>query len=274
METNELKFLLKLLGCANYRSSLVASGFRDYKGKDKICLALGDRELVDYSREIAAVKILPPGQALLQVDASELPIAAKELKVLQKIAKAEKIKPSEIKSPPATERDNILQALAKRGLIEVEMQRKKQNAEVWLTQRGLEYLRDEYSATGKNPTISLELLSNYLTFLRKSLRVETDQGSAAPMITGAIPSDEEILQIIRNLDKELGTENYLPIFHLRQKLQPPLSREQLDRVLYHLQRHDDIELSSLVDPTPYTAAQIDAGIPQDVGGALFFIVVN
>ena len=45
METNELKFLLKLLGCPNYRSSLTASGFKDFKGKDKICQALSDREL-------------------------------------------------------------------------------------------------------------------------------------------------------------------------------------------------------------------------------------
>ncbi len=277
METNELKFLLKLLGCPNYRSSLTASGFKDFKGKDKICQDLSDRELVDYSREIASVKILPPGSALLQLDASQLPISATELKVLQKIGKTEgKIKPSEIGklAKTAANRDNILENLAQRGLIEVEHKLKRQKAEVWLTERGLEYLRDEYTATGKNPTISLDMLTNYLQFLRKSLRAQTDVMPTASTITDSKPSDEEILKIVRNLDKELGTENYLPIFHLRQKLQPPLSREELDRALYRLQRNDQIELSSLVDPTPYTGEQIDAGIPQDIGGALFFIVAN
>ena len=275
MQTDELKFLLKLLGCQNYRSLLSAASFKSIKGKEKICQGLSDRELVDYSREIAFVQILPPGSALLKTDASELPISATELKVLEKIGKAAgKIKPSEIAKVKASDRETILSSLADRGLIEVEIQRKRQNAEVWLTPRGLEYLRDEYTATGKNPTISLDMLTNYLGFLRKSLRAQTDVLQTAPAITDSKPSDEEILQIVRNLDREAGTENYLPIYYLRQKLQPPLSREELDQALYRLQRNDQIELSSLVDPTPYTPEQIDAGIPQDIGGALFFIVVN
>ncbi len=275
MQTDELKFLLKLLGCQNYRSLLSAASFKSLKGKEKICQGLSDRFLVDYSREIAFVQILPPGSALLKLDASQLPISATELKVLEKISKAAgKIKPSEIAKVKASDRETILSSLADRGLIAVEIQRKRQNAEVWLTPRGLEYLRDEYTATGKNPTLSLDLLTNYLRFLRKSLRAQSDVLQTAPTITELKPSDEEILQIVRNLDREAGTENYLPIFHLRQKLQPPLSREELDQALYRLQRHDQIELSSLVDPTPYTPEQIDAGIAQDVGGPLFFIVVN
>ena len=275
MQTDELKFLLKLLGCQNYRSLLSAASFKSLKGKEKICQGLSDRFLVDYSREIAFVQILPPGSALLKLDASQLPISATELKVLEKISKAAgKIKPSEIAKVKASDREKILSSLADRGLIAVEIQRKRQNAEVWLTPRGLEYLRDEYTAKGTNPAISLDMLTNYLRFLRKSLRAQSDVLQTVPTITELKPSDEEILQIVRNLDREAGTENYLPIFHLRQKLQPPLSREELDQALYRLQRHDQIELSSLVDPTPYTPEQIDAGIAQDVGGPLFFIVVN
>lgn len=76
------------------------------------------------------------------------------------------------------------------------------------------------------------------------------------------------MQIIRDLDRQLGTDNYLPIFHLRQKFQPPLSREQLDQLLYRLQRNDRIDLSSLQEVSAYTPEQIDAGIPQDIGGPL------
>lgn len=38
--------------------------------------------------------------------------------------------------------------------------------------------------------------------------------------------------------------------------------------------HEKIELSSLQHVTTYTPEQIDAGIPQDISGPLFFIVVN
>ncbi|MEH1855930.1 MAG: transcription factor RcaD [Nostoc sp.] len=278
METNELKFLLKLLGFTDYRAGLSLSAFDVFKtDKNKICKALGDRELVDYTREIIAVKILPPGQALLK-DPGEVPIADKELKVLEKISKASgKIAPSKITSPKAAERDAILEGLSQRGLIEAEKSIKRAKAEIWLTERGIEYLRDDYSPNkGSNPVISLELLGNYLRFLRKTLRLKEEVSTSLPPvnITDQEISDEEILQIIEKLDRELGTENYLPIFHIRQKLQPPLSRDELDQALYRLQKNDNIELSSLVDPTPYIPEQIAAGIIQNIGGVLFFVSLN
>ncbi|MGB3206286.1 MAG: hypothetical protein WBB28_14955 [Crinalium sp.] len=275
MDSNQLKFLLKLLGCDNYRTSLTAKGFKDIKDKNSICKKLSDLELVDYSREISAFKILPAGRALLKMDASALPISDNELKVLEKIAKSStKLKPSQIKIVKATERDAILQSFADRGLIEADTQMKKTKAEVWLTQRGKDYLRDEYIPKG-NANVSLELLGNYVRFLRKSPRLDQAQPTTQAVSTLTTKAtDEQILQIIQDLDKNLGTENYLPIFHLRQKLQPPFSREELDQVLYRLQRSDKIDLSTLVDPTPYTPEQIDAGIPKDTGGYLFFLMVN
>ncbi|MBW4611867.1 MAG: transcription factor RcaD [Desmonostoc vinosum HA7617-LM4] len=281
MDTNELKFLLKLLGFANYRASLSASAFDAFKGKDKICRALGDRELVEYSREIASVKILPPGQALLKVDSAEIPIADNELKVLEKISKASgKITPSEIKvsSLKAADKEAILKTLGERGLIEAELKLKKTKAEVWLTDRGIEYLRDDYSPNkGSNPVISLELLNNYLRFLRKTLREKSEEVSISLSTVSVADkeiSDDEVLQIIGKLDKELGTENYLPIFHLRQKLQPPLSRDELDKALYRLQANDQIDLSSLQEASTYTPEQVEAGIYQNIGGSLFFISIN
>lgn len=281
METNELKFLLKLLGCTNYRSSLSATTFDVFKGdKNKICKSLGDRELVDYTREITTVKILPPGQALLKLDAAQVPITDKELKVLEKISKVSgKIAPSKITSPKAAERDAILKTLSERGLIDAEWGIKKTKAEVWLTERGIAELRDDYSPNkGANPVISLELLGNYLRFLRKNLRVKSEQVSTSLTIatesaseTISNLSDEEILQIIEKLDQEIGTENYLPIFHLRQKLQPPLSRDELDQVLYRLQKNDQIELRALVQAQEYTQEQVNAGINQRSGSPLFFI---
>ena len=271
MDTNELKFLLKLLGCINYRASLTSSGF---KGSKRTCQSLGDRELVDYSREIASVKILPPGQALLKLDLTQVPIPAKELKVLQKIAQTSgKIAPSKITSLKAAERDTVIKALNDRGLIAIELKIKTTKSQVWLTERGIEFLRDEYTPTG-TANISLDLLNNYLRFLRKHLRGNVAVAEITTAKTTLNFTDEDILQIIQQLDKELGTRNYLPIFHLRQKLQPPLSRDELDQALYRLDEANRIELSTLAEPRHYTPEQVEAGILQISGDSLFFITVN
>ena len=277
METKELKFILKLLGCPNYRTGLSSSIFDSFKSeKNKICRDLGELEYVDYSREIATVKILPPGQALLKLDSAQLPIDDKELKVLEKTGKSSgKIAPSEIKvsSLKSDERDAILKTLSERGLIAIEIKMKRLKAEVWLTERGIEVLRDEYNPEGK-ANIDFNLLGNYVRFLRKNLRVKSEQVSTLVSDITSNISDEEILETIKKLDRELGTENYLPIFHVRQKLQPPLLRDDLDQALYRLQKSDKIDFSTLQEVSAYTPEQIDAGIPQNIGGKLFFLIVN
>ena len=279
MDTNQLKFLLKLLGCANYRTGLSSSTFDVFKSeKNKICRDLGELEYVDYSQEVATVKILPAGQALLKLDSTQLPIDNKELKVLEKIGKSSgKIAPSEIKVSglKSDEREAILTALNERGLIAIEIKMKRLKADIWLTERGIEFLRDEYVPNkGNNPVISLDLLGNYVQFLRKNLRVKSEQVSTSVSDINSNISDEEILETIKKLDRELGTENYLPIFHLRQKLQPPLLRDDLDQALYRLQKSDKIDFSTLQEVSAYTPEQIDAGIPQNIGGQLFFLIVN
>ena len=276
MDTNQLKFLLKLLGCANYRTGFSSSTFDVFKSeKNKICRDLGELEYVDYSQEVATVKILPAGQALLKLDSTQLPIDNKELKVLEKIGKSSgKIAPSEIKvsALKSDEREAILTALNERGLIAIEIKMKRLKADIWLTERGIEFLRDEYVPNkGNNPVISLDLLGNYVQFLRKNLRVKSEQVSTSVSDINSNISDEEILETIKKLDRELGTENYLPIFHLRQKLQPPLLRDDLDQALYRLQKTDQIELRGLIHAEVYTPDQVNAGISQRSGSPLFFI---
>ena len=279
MDTNQLKFLLMLLGCDNYRTGLSSNIFKRFNSeKNKICRDLGELEYVDYSQEVATVKILPAGQALLKLDSTQLPIDNKELKVLEKIGKSSgKIAPSEIKvsALKSDEREAILTALNERGLIAIEIKMKRLKADIWLTERGIEFLRDEYVPNkGNNPVISLDLLGNYVQFLRKNLRVKSEQVSTSVSDINSNISDEEILETIKKLDQELGTENYLPIFHLRQKLQPPLLRDDLDQALYRLQKSDKIDFSTLQEVSAYTPEQIDAGIPQNIGGQLFFLIVN
>ncbi|BAZ88960.1 hypothetical protein NIES932_04270 [Raphidiopsis curvata NIES-932] len=264
--------MLKLLAATDHRIDWSASTLDCFKKeKNKICQELEKREYVDYSREILSAQILPAGKAALQIESSQLPIALEEIKVLQNIANSsQKIAVSKIKikSLKSDEKDRILKILSERGLIKVEEKIKRTRAKVWLTDRGLEFLRDEYiPQKGSHPVISLDMLGAYIQFLRKNA---TGKKSVIPKEI----TDEEILQTIENLDRELGTENYLPIFHLREKLQPPLSRDDLDQALYRLQKINKIDFDPLQEVTNYTPIQIDAGIPQNIGGSLFFIMVN
>ena len=278
MDTIELKFLLKLLGFADYRaplSKIQPNNQTKASDRERICRKLLRSGWVECSYEITKLKTTPPGKALLKLKSDGLPVTDKELKVLRASEK-EKITPGKT-NVPAESRQAIIKSLADRGLIEVETKIK----EVWLCAQGQEYLRDDYSPKGSQPVISLDMLNNYCRFLRKSVLVETlhltsrQNGVSPPApASESQPSDEEILQTIRDLDRQLNTDNYLPIFHLRQKLEPSLSREKLDRALYRLQQNDQIELSSLQHVTAYTPEQVDAGIPQDIGGPLFFIIVN
>jgi hypothetical protein len=280
VDAKELKFLLKLVGFPEYHASITKlkpNPKTKAAERDSICRSLAERELIEYSTELEKVKTAPPGKALLKQDTTGLPISSEELKALRNAE--EPISPGKTGIDSA-KRHQILSTLIERGLLKAEKTKIK---DVWLTQRGETYLREEYTPTG-TPTISLELLGNYLRLLRKSsgelpgeTLPESHQTATAEEDTiphfSEPPSDEEILNTIAELDRQHQTENYLPIFYLRQKLQPPMTREDVDSALYRLQKQDKIELSSLQETHAYTTEQIEAGIEQNVGGPLFFIIL-
>ncbi|MCU0524507.1 MAG: hypothetical protein MUF72_06750 [Elainella sp. Prado103] len=248
---DELKFLLKLQACRNYRAYLTNPSFKSFRAKDKICQNLASDRLVDFSREIVAVKLTPAGQSLLKVSDNTLPISEIERKLLQKIAAAKKIAPSQLKFSKlsAPERDVLLQSFLNRGLIAAETRLKRQKAEVWLTPEGQHCLA--------------ELLQQF-----QHLRQATT--TLSPVIK---PTETEVLETIQALDQEVNSHNYLPIFHLRQKLQTYLSRDELDEILYQLQRQDQIELRAIVHTQDYSAEQLNAAIQTRSGSPLFFIKV-
>lgn len=272
MKAAELKFLLKLLGCPDYRSPLSeikAADKMTVSAKEKLCRELANREILAYNTAIKKFKIEPPGKALLKLNPAQLPISEVEKTVLQACQKRT-VSTQAIKIP-AAELQPALQGLVDRGLIKATEEKIR---EVWITDRGLMYLRDDYLPSG-GTTISLNLLNNYLRFLRKPFELREEKPIVARTSRQlGKPDDAAILEVIQTLDRELATENYLPIFHLREKLQPPLSRDELDQALYRLQRADKIELSSLQEAVAYTLDQVEAGIPQEIGGPLFFISVS
>lgn len=297
MEVTELKMLLKLLGFEDYRAPVrkIAPNKKTLAvTRDRTCRALAARDLVELTEKVDQLTIAAPGRSLLEQNTAKLPISKEELKVLRVSARGP-VTPEETRIPSAN-REAVIQKLVDRGFIRIV---KKTIKEVRLSQRGLEFLRDEYSPSGSQPSYSGLMVGNYLRFLRENLPAKAKSQDAAAESSAAVaekpaptaepktsldsaasgepsskPSDSEVLQAIRDLDRELGTENYLPIFHLRQKLQPPLSRDELDSALYRLEETDLIELSSLQETIHYTSDQIDAGIPQEIGGPLFFIIVS
>ncbi len=267
MDILELKFVLKLLSAPNYRESLAKiklNAATKAPERDKICRQLLERELVAVSYEISKFKIAPAGIALLKIESTPLPITPQKVKIL-KLCQKEAVSPSKA-GIPASEAQKLVQTLLEKGLIQVNKTDKKIK-EVWLTEQGKEYLQREYEPKSKgNITLSKNLLATYLKFLRQSPSIAVDSTHQ--------PSDEDILQAIQDLDKEFGTDNYLPIFYLRQKLQPPLSGEDLEHALYRLEGNAKIELSALVEASRYSLEQINAGIKQRSGSPLFFIKVT
>lgn len=267
LETKELKFLLKLLGKKGYRASISELKPNEKtltSERDRIFRHLQQRELVDGTEDVTHLKLDPAGKELLKISAEQSLLTLQELKVLR-ACETGVITPGKT-GVPSRDRAAVIQSLLDRGVIQAA---KTQIKEVWLTERGKEALAQDYDpSSGGNLTLSKKMLSDYLKFLRKFL------ASEATPPAGRKPTDEEILQLAVKLDKQLGTDNYLPIFHLREKLQPPLLREELDEALYRLQGQDKIELSSLVEANAYTPEQVEAGIPQPIGGSLFFISVS
>lgn len=273
METKQLKLLLKLLGIEGYHASI-----REVKPTSqtsitechRISSKLRDQGLVDLTEKIEKVKLTSSGKALLKVDPSELPITDKELKILNG-CQSGSIKPTQFKISPATERDRLINSLVNRGFLEV-AQAKPET--IRLNETGKKFLLDEYSPHGNNSVLSLNMLNNYITFLRKhqSSTVTSFKSETTSKPKDKI-NDEQVLDWIKQLDQECNTSNYLPIFYIREALQPPFSRDELDQTLYRLEENDKIQLSSLTEAEQYTKEQLKAGIPQPIGGSLFFIQV-
>ncbi len=284
MDAKELKFLLKLLSFANYRaplSQIQPTPKMRSPERNSICRELRDRDLVACREQIKNLTIAPPGKSLLKIDPTNLPVTPEEIKVLQASSKGT-ISPGKV-GLPAANRETVIEGLANRGFIAVE----KEIKEVWLTPRGEQFLVEEYQSNSSSANITLKMLTDYLRLMRKfpvnSAYIATPNQAISSTVAAADitaekslgkPSDTQILQMIGDLDRKLGTENYLPIFHLWEKLKASMSKDEFDRALYRLQREDKIELSSLQEGMNYTSEQIAAGIHLELGGYLFFIILN
>lgn len=213
-----------------------------------------------------------------------LPIRKEEVKLLTAGLKGFITPGKAMKGTPPQKRQVLLQELDARGLIQAETQIK----DVWLTPQGREFLIRDCHPDG-NHTVSFNFLRNCMDFFRGELKrlahgyvpqSPASSGTAIATLSNDLcwresqkPEAEDVLALVQTLDQALNTQNYLPLFHLRYAVQPPLIADELDQILYQLQREDKIELSSLQDAIAYPPDQLSAGIPQDIGGPLFFVSI-
>lgn len=298
LEAIELKFLLALVNFDDYRSKITKiepSSNTPASERNKACKGLLSKGYVENSRKILKFVIAGPGKELLDKGAGNLPIDPnpKELAVLKACVKG--ARPGDIsKKVAVNERQALLRNMAERKLIKIS---DEAIDEVWLSAQGKQLLQNAYSPSIKylpaeNWTIHAMKLGSYLKFLRETFSQQSarqklpisqpgaqrplsqpgnQSNSAMPIGSKSKLDAQAILEQIKQLDQLMGTDNYLPIYHLREKLQPPMTREEVDRRLYELQRNDRIELSSLHDQGDYSDRQMAAGIRQGNGGYLFFI---
>jgi len=292
LETIELKFLLRLLKFENYRSKIADikpnSGTK-LSERVRICNKLTSKGLVEYASDITKFKLAPPGKALLSLDTTSLPVTPQEMELLQ--ACKETMTPGKLKKTPASDRQRLIRNLDERGMLKIT---ETKITEVWLSTQGKHFLAHECEPEGNTALATAAMLGHYVSFLRdyfgqsgrqplptsqpKSQQPLSQPGmqpsSAMPIGSQTKPDKQTVLQQIKQLDQQVGSKNYLPIYYLRDKLQTLLTRAELDSVLYALQREGKVDLDSLHDQGKYSHEQMAAGIRQDNGGYLFFIIVQ
>ncbi|MFZ4665578.1 MAG: hypothetical protein ACOYME_04055 [Prochlorotrichaceae cyanobacterium] len=262
----ELKFMLRLLASPDYRLPLGEIRLQTNTSpaeRDRLCRQLQEKGWVGVSETIQQFSLAAPGRVVLKLDGAALPLTPDERSILvacqTQLMTPEQLPPT----VPSADRLRLLGNLVDRGFLKI---KKLQITDVWLTPEGIKYLRDDCQPQGHTPWLSGDLLNHYLQFLRSAF-----DPSQSDRYTLLKPDANQVIHTIQKLDRELNTDNYLPLFYLREQLQPPLQREELNQLLYELQRSDRLELVSIQEVSAYTSHQLKAGIPQATGGLLFFV---
>ena len=166
----ELKFLLSLLSFPNYRapiSQIQPTSKLSLAARDRLCQQLLYRGFVTYEDIITRFGLTATGRTLLTLDTSVFPVTPDEKYVIRS-CRDHSITPSQIHPRvPKDQRQALIVGLAAQGLVRVI---KRQLGDVWLSETGQQFLREECTPQGNTPAISWTLMSHYLTFMRQSLK--------------------------------------------------------------------------------------------------------
>lgn len=282
MNLEHLKILLKLLGKNNYQgkiNEIKPQSKTSINLTQKLCYELHSQKLISIEEKNISIKITNQGIELLDKINCLDNLEQKILKQCQN----ENLKISKIKITPARKRDLIIHKLEEKQLITI-IEKKIHSVE--LKEKAQQFLAEEYLTEGLgNISLTKSLLNIYLTFIRNYFNRKNQEKISLPQdITTEVKKEnpnknkpitaDDILQTIIKLDQQLNTDNYLPIFHLRNKYKSVLPRQELDNMIFALQKDNKISLSRLVDASQYTPEEYDAGIPQSIGYPIFYLIVK
>ncbi|MEL6249168.1 MAG: hypothetical protein AAFR15_14295 [Cyanobacteria bacterium J06627_15] len=258
----ERKFLDELWAQPGYRAEIETirpNPKTSATDRDRICQQLYDRELVDYTYDVTQFAIAPSGRLLLNLQTTSLPLTPMELWTLR-ACRSHSISPARLPAKvPVQDRQRVIRQLASRRLLTLKKQRIQQ---VWLTLAGQRLCQRARFSTDRMP-VSRPLMASqqpgndiHPDKLDRSLLNITEPGKIQP---DDIQPDD-VLAWIHQLDEQVGTHNALPIFRLREWLQPPLTRSQVDQHLQTLQHQGRVELTALQDVSLYSDRQLAEGM--------------
>ncbi|MEM8544904.1 MAG: hypothetical protein AAGF66_13055 [Cyanobacteria bacterium P01_H01_bin.119] len=192
ISSTELKFLIRLLPYPAYRAAVghIKLGDISAKERNRLCQTLRRRGWIDYSTEVLKYMLTPAGRTLLRLGTTSLPVTPDELYMIRAAAH-QPASPSQVSRVSLCDRQGIIHELVGRKILKIKTSQIK---DVWLTQAGTVFLRDRCLPKGVQSTLSLSMLSDYLTFLRRSLTAPaelppsvihqsvTDQNNAVPVM--------------------------------------------------------------------------------------------
>ncbi len=135
-----------------------------------------------------------------------------------------------------------------------------------LTEAGRRFLREDYRPTQTSGQFTPQMLGNYAAFLRAEL------GTTPPAIPPKTLDAEALYQTVERLQQD-APGGLVPLYAVREAVEPPLDRASTDAHLYALAREDRIELITVQEQSNFTPQQLAAGIPQRVGGPLFYVTI-
>ena len=117
MDTTEIKFLLKLLSCDNYRTTISKIRLGNSikaNVRNQVCMRLFERGFLEFTEKVALIKISAEGKTALKKNTPEL--TQLQLKILLACQK-KGIPPSRTRISAAQGRQIIIEELAALGLI-------------------------------------------------------------------------------------------------------------------------------------------------------------
>jgi len=137
-----------------------------------------------------------------------------------------------------------------------------------LTEKAIQKIYQEPLENKARATLKCKSLITLMNLWQKRIKENTPLKNEL-----ALPTLEEIFEIIQDIEKRHQTKNYTPLYLLREELSY-LERKTQDELIFKLIDQDKIYLSSLQDVSSYSKEQINSGIPQIIGGPLFFICIK